>query len=103
MTIQVNTPTVSSGGERTDSWATLETVYAAIEPMSAYESLRASQPGMTATHRFTMRYRTDLGVGNIPISPKHRLYYNSVAYDIVSVRNPGEQHRWTEVDARRIA
>lgn len=51
---------VNAYGERTESWATLATVWAAVEPLSAKEFTAAQQMQSKVSTRITIRRRADV-------------------------------------------
>lgn len=102
VTIQENTPSVDSYGVRSESWATVEKVYARVEPISAAEYLRADRDTMNVTHKITMRYRSDLGSSDTTISPRHRLSYDNRTFEPVHVVDVDERHRWLQVLAHEV-
>lgn len=55
--IQTNTPTQDSYGEPVTSWATVATVWAAVEMLSGRELFVAQQAQSEATVRFRIRRR----------------------------------------------
>jgi HK97 family phage portal protein len=68
----------SESRENIDTYAT---VYAAITPLGASEQLRFQQLQVSATHRFTIRYRSDITAAN-------RISYDGDIFDIISITDP---------------
>jgi len=99
--IQANTPTENAYGERQDSWAELETVYADVVPMTASEVFRLGIPRGSVTHRMRMRYRSDLGSGDVEIAQKYRAVYASRTFEIVALREE-EPRKYLEVMVREV-
>lgn len=58
--IQRTTNTRDSVGGIIQSWATVATVWASVEPMSAGEQFRRQQVQAKADWRVTIRYRNDI-------------------------------------------
>lgn len=57
ITLQTNTPTVNSFGERVESWADTATVWASINPQNAREFLAAGIQAQQVSHMIEIRYR----------------------------------------------
>lgn len=51
-------------GELVAPWSAVADVWASVEPLSARESFQAGQAMSTATHRITIRYRSDVSTAN---------------------------------------
>lgn len=83
--IEQNTPTAGDTGERTDSWSTFATVWAAVEPMAGNERwLREVAAEVAeATTRIRLRYQAGL-------TTAMRATHRGNVYDIEAVIN-----RWT--------
>ncbi len=96
VTVRANTPTTVRG-VRSDSWADEATIWAKVEPLGVKELVDAEQVEGMASHRVTMRYRSDLSVTN-----DKRITIDSVEYDIRWVRNLDLRDKWVEayVEAR---
>ena len=87
-------------GVKTDNgWATIETVYGSLEPMSGFERRIAEQNGLIATHKVTMRYRDDLGDSDIELLPEHQLVIDSATYEVRQVLNRDFRDKWYDVIA----
>lgn len=86
VTIRTMARTPDGGGGYTETPTDIENIPARIEPLEGNELLRAMQTGMTAPHRITMRYRTDVGGASL-------LVYDGRTFDIQSVVDPEEKHR----------
>ena len=78
-------------GEPVETWATLATVAAKVQPQRGSERFTAEQVVGKAVVTFKLRYRTDLSVLN-------RIRYNSRDYDIHDVRELGRREG-LEIDA----
>lgn len=76
--IQQQVSTVDSSGETSIEWETVDTVWAAVEPLSAREYIAAQQIGSQITTRITIRYRDD-------IVPSMRILHGSTIYNIQGV------------------
>jgi len=90
--IQRRTSAESNFGEPADTWTTLATVPAGIEPVSGREYFAAQQVQSEVTHRVAIRYFAG-------ISPKDRLVWTDPAtgvaryFDIRAVIDQNERHR----------
>lgn len=120
--LQRNTPSASDYGENSDSWATIDTVYAEVEPLSSFESTRAGQPVGQVAYRVTVRSRPRAGLNYVsggPIMllsgqplvgvegryrprPGDRWVYRSKNLEITGVEDMGEAHRYTRTAAREV-
>ncbi len=73
------------------TWMAVQTVWAALEPLSLRDLLFSTQLTVTASHRVTMRY-------GVPVTLQSRL---RLADDrllmVVSLRNVNERDRWLEL------
>ena len=97
LAIQKNTPTVDVYGERSNSWATQDTVWGSLEPISAGERLRAAQPQMDVTHKAKIRHGAYFGTGNTALLPQYRFVYASRNFRIKSILNKAERNVMLEV------
>ena len=95
--IQERSVTRVKGVKTDNGWATLETVYCSLDPLTSRESRIADQNGMTVTHRVMMRWRSDLGDSNVQLQPKHQLVIDGQTYDVKSVVNVDERDKFAEV------
>lgn len=80
---RVRTPVEGGGWEETVQ--DVATVWAAVEPLQGRQQLEAMQAGMTAPHRFTIRYRRG-------VTGATEIAYDGRRFDVTSV---------TDTDARR--
>lgn len=60
VTVQSPTEATNSLGETVVTWATLATVWASVEGVTAREALTAGQQEVTITHKVRMRYLASL-------------------------------------------
>lgn len=88
--IQTRTDVADGMGGKTSSWATVATVWAKIEPLSAREQFFAGKTDHRITHRITMRPRT--------ITHAQRLVFGARTFQIHGVRELEERNRWVVVD-----
>jgi len=84
VTIQAVTEAEDAYGTHAASWGTFATVWAAFEPLKAYEKYQAAQLQTPVTHKVTMRYLSGL-------TTKHRILWGTRVFNIVEVINVNEQ------------
>jgi len=101
VSIQLNTP-VYTLGVPADSWATIETVYASVEPLSSSEQRHALQNAETVTHKITMRYRADIGTADTEMLPKYQILFGSLIFEVRSVIFPDFRDRWVIVHCEQL-
>lgn len=75
--IQSRTVAANSTGEPVQTWSTLATVWARVEPISGTESALFNQQWPSATHVVTMRH--------YDLTPRHRLLFGSRVLEISGV------------------
>ena len=80
-TVQVNTPTVTTKGDRVDSWADVFTDWCAVEPLTGREFYGAQQLNAEATTRITFTWRDGVTAKN------HRVIVGGQTFDILSAIN----------------
>lgn len=83
VTLQSPTLTADGLGGHTTAWAAETTVFGAIWPLSARESLAGGQVAMEITHRIRIRYKGG-------VLPTWRVKYGTRYFAVVSVINPNE-------------
>lgn len=81
--IQALTDTVTASGGTSDTWTTVKTVWARVEPIAGREYFREQALHGDTTHRVTMRYQKD-------VTRKHRVLHKGRAFDVLSVINREE-------------
>lgn len=77
--------TPDAGGGYTEAVVDLAETWAYVEPLEGDEQLRAMQTGMKRPHRFTVRYRENVGGAT-------GLVYAGRAFDVRSVVDPDAGH-----------
>ena len=77
----------NSYGVITETWETIETVYASVRMLSGREAEDANKPEAVYTHEFVMRYRDDLGNADTKMLNKYRLLFRGDLFDVRSVDN----------------
>lgn len=90
VTIQQLTRVEDEGGGYEENWADVATVWAAIKPLQGNERYEAQQVQSTLTHKVTIRYR-------VGIKPQMRIMYQGRIFNIESVIDIDEHHRWLEL------
>jgi SPP1 family predicted phage head-tail adaptor len=88
--LQYQTKVADGMGGFTVVWVDSATVWAAIWPVSAAETIQAAQTTMTITHRIRIRYRAG-------IKASWRIAWDSRYFNIVSIVDPNMDHRWLDV------
>jgi SPP1 family predicted phage head-tail adaptor len=78
------------------TWVPDATVWAAIWPVSAGETIQADQTTMTITHRIRIRYRDGLKAA-------YRIAWAGRYFNIVSIIDPNMAHRWMDVLCKEVA
>lgn len=78
-------PAQNSSGEPDETWTTLATVWAAIEPLKGREFLAAQQVSSEVTGKITIRYYAG-------VTAKYRFLYGARIYDIVAPVNVDERN-----------
>jgi SPP1 family predicted phage head-tail adaptor len=74
-----------SQGGFTDTWTTVVTIWASIEPTKAYERFQAMQTATPITHKIKCRY-------NANITTAKRALFGSRIFDIKQVLNINESN-----------
>lgn len=87
--------TQNSFGELTRTYATLATVWAAVEPLSGREYLDARQIEAAVDTRIRIRYRSD-------VTSRTQVTWNSHTYDIQSVITDPTNARELQLMCREV-
>ena len=88
--LQYSTRVADGAGGLPLTWHDAATVYAAIWPVSASETVQAMQTTMTITHRVRIRYRSDLKAG-------WRIKFGNRYFNVVSIINPNMANKYLDV------
>ena len=80
-------------GDVIDSWTSVATVWASVEPLSGREALIAAQLHASTTHKITIRWDTSLAA----LAATWRILWGARVFDIVEPRNPDERNRTWEL------
>ncbi len=86
--IQNYTETRDAMGHPIQSYSTVATVYAAVEPIKGREFFAAEQVQSDTDVRIRMRYRDD-----ITIDTRSRVTHETHTYDVMNVIHVSERHR----------
>ena len=91
--VQVMSPTTDAGGGQSISWGTATTVWAKVENLSGSENFFGDQLEARSNYKFTIRYYS-------AITPKHRISYNSKAFNIQHIESVFEgKEKFQEITA----
>ena len=96
ITLQYQTKTPDGMGGFTVVWVDAATVWAAIWPVSASETIRADKTTMIITHRIRIRYRSTL-------KGSWRVSWAGRFFNIVSPIDPNMAHRWLDLMCKEAA
>lgn len=88
--LQAASTTRDRVGGLVTTWATLATVWAKVEPMSARESWWRQQMNAAAAWKISLRYRADL-------TTKHRIVYDGRTFEVRGVTDPDQGKRYLEL------
>lgn len=80
----------------TVTWTTAATIWAAIWPVSASESIQAGGQAMTVTHRIRIRYRSVIRAG-------WRISFGNKYYNIVSIIDQNMRHKVLDLLCKEAA
>jgi SPP1 family predicted phage head-tail adaptor len=95
--VQRNTPTTSGIGEQTNSWATLLTIWAHIEPLTGKELFYAQQIQAEADTKISIRHYDGL-------TSKDRIKFGTRYYSIIAPpKNIDEEGSYDELLCVEVA
>lgn len=97
--LQTSTVSVNSYGERTDSWATYATVWAAIIYKGGSEKVSGDQVSSTNKVEFRIRYGSNVS----SCTASDRVLYNSQYYQVLAVEEIGRSEGLTLICELRDA
>lgn len=92
--IQTNTPTQDSYGQPVESWATVATVWAAVDMLTGRELYTAQQAQSEANVRMTIRRRD--------VDAKQRVSWDSRTFDVESVIHDATNNRMTQLLCKEV-
>lgn len=87
--VQRLTQTDNDDGTFGESWLTVDSVWASVQPLTGVEYFEAQQAKSLATHRVRMRHYPGLTV-------KHRLLFNGRTFNIEAVMDIDERNIVTQ-------
>lgn len=94
VTIERYTTARGTYGEETETWATLLSVWAAIEPISGGEAIQGGTVDAKVSHMITMRY-TD-------ITPADRITFSGRTFNLKSVLDREERGVKLQIEALEV-
>lgn len=83
-------------GGFTNSYSVAAEIYAAVWPVSAAETIQAQAATMIITHRARIRYRAQIKAG-------WRLKLGSRYFNIISIVDQNEAHKWLDLLCKEAA
>jgi SPP1 family predicted phage head-tail adaptor len=92
LTLQEPAETADGAGGSTRAYATVTTLWAKVEPVSARYDIVAAAGGATVTHRITVRAGPE-------ITALHRFVEGARIYRVVAVRDEDSSRRFRVVHA----
>lgn len=95
VTIEAPVDGVNEFGERVVTWSTVETVYAAVEPVRGREFFAAEQVQSEVSHRVVMRYRAGM-------TTRMRLLHLGREFHINAIIDVDERHRELQLMCREM-
>ena len=96
ITLQQSTRVSDGMGGFTLSYVDVDSVWAAIWPVSANETVAANATTMVISHRIRIRYRSVL-------KPSWRIKFGARYFAIVSIINPNERNEWLDLLCKEAA
>lgn len=96
ITLQAPTKVSDSMGGFVNSYSDMATVYAAIWPVSASDTIQANATVMVISHRIRIRYRSVL-------KTSWRIKFGNRYFTIVSITCPNEAREWLDIMCKEAA
>ena len=96
ITIQYQTNVSDGMGGSTVSWVDLATIFAAIWPVSAAETIAGNATSMVISHRIRIRYRSSF-------KPSWRIKFGNRYFSIISIINPSERNQVLDLMCKEAA
>ncbi len=84
-----------SFGEPIETYASYDTVWASIKPLSGKEYIHAQQQQAEVSHKVTIRYHAS-------VTEKHRVYFGSRVLEIVFINDIDERNHFQEMLCKEI-
>lgn len=95
ITVQANTTSRDDYGGITNSWATYLTTRSSVNPVSGNQKLSDNKVSNDRSFEFMFRYDPSKN----PVSPKHRISWDSRTFDIESILEYDERQHFVTVAA----
>ncbi len=95
ITIEQLAVTHDSLGDSVESWTTLATVWAIMEPKNSREANEQRQLQGRTVHKITIRYRADMNPAQT--GTRRRIAYGGRLFNITGVINPEEDDEFLEL------
>jgi SPP1 family predicted phage head-tail adaptor len=92
LTLEAPVETQDGAGGVVRAYEPVATLWAALRPVSARESVEAAQRGIAVTHRIALRFSPD-------ITPRHRLRAGNRIFRIVTLRDRDGRRRFLDIEA----
>jgi len=96
ITIQYPTTARDATGAPVVTWNDVATIWAAIWPVSANETVQANATTMIISHRIRIRYRS-------VVRGAWRLKYGDRYFSIASIINPNMANEWLDLMCKEAA
>jgi SPP1 family predicted phage head-tail adaptor len=96
ITFQAKTTTSDGMGGPVVTWADVATVWAAIWPTSANETVQANATTMVISHRVRIRFRSVL-------KASWKIKFGNRYFSIVSIINPNEANEYLDLMCKEAA
>lgn len=94
--IQSRSTSQDEFGQPVETWSTVATVWASIDPISGREFIGKSGEAAQVSHRVVMRHTA--------VTPAHRILFGSRVFDVQHVGNYRERNEFLELlCAERVA
>ncbi len=90
-TLQQLVESRGASGFPVETWATLDTVYAARRDMGGAERFRANQLSASSVTVWTIQYRADMDPELLDVAKQRRWVYLGRVFDITAPRQIGRQ------------
>jgi SPP1 family predicted phage head-tail adaptor len=84
ITLQMPDKNTNSFGESVITWVSVGEIWADVQPLSGRESFSSDHRYATVTHRFKIRFRTD-------VTPEYQVLYQGQYFDIKAVLEMGRR------------
>lgn len=94
ITLQQETRVADDQGGAVSTWATLDTVWAEVRPLTGRERAEMASVQAPATYRFRIRRRSD-------VTDTMRIGWNSGTYNIRFIADGGARELYMTIDAER--